>query len=144
MARNPKDVAVSYYHLNKLFRTQGYSGDFENFWDLFENGLSTRINSHFHYFNFLIIYLIHARSLESLLVTYQWRLATSTSSERIVHVLRRHGFGNFLFIFPITESRLYYFVQKIFHRIFEQPLVGLLSFWINQLMTMTLIDLLGT
>ncbi|XP_017146393.1 sulfotransferase 4A1 isoform X1 [Drosophila miranda] len=40
VARNPKDVAVSYYHLNRLFRTQGYIGDFERFWRYFQRGLN--------------------------------------------------------------------------------------------------------
>ncbi|XP_039962268.1 luciferin sulfotransferase [Bactrocera tryoni] len=38
--RNPKDVAVSYYHLNRLFRTQGYNGDFRRYWDYFSRGLN--------------------------------------------------------------------------------------------------------
>lgn len=40
VARNPKDVAVSYYHLNRLYKTQGYVGDFDFYWKIFENGLS--------------------------------------------------------------------------------------------------------
>ncbi|XP_036344804.1 luciferin sulfotransferase-like [Rhagoletis pomonella] len=40
VARNPKDVAVSYYHLNRLFRTQGYVGDFTRYWDYFSRGLN--------------------------------------------------------------------------------------------------------
>uniref|UniRef100_U5EL28 Putative sulfotransferase n=1 Tax=Corethrella appendiculata TaxID=1370023 RepID=U5EL28_9DIPT len=40
VARNPKDVSVSWYHLNRLYRTQGYTGDFENFYNLFENDLT--------------------------------------------------------------------------------------------------------
>ncbi|XP_062130088.1 sulfotransferase 1C4 [Drosophila sulfurigaster albostrigata] len=40
VARNPKDVAVSYYHLNRLFRTQGYTGDFERYWRYFQQGLN--------------------------------------------------------------------------------------------------------
>ncbi|XP_049855499.1 sulfotransferase 1C4 isoform X1 [Schistocerca gregaria] len=39
VARNPKDVAVSFYHLNRLFRTQGYRGDFKKYWDYFEKNL---------------------------------------------------------------------------------------------------------
>jgi hypothetical protein len=39
VARNPKDVAVSFYHLNKLIRTQGYLGDFPRYWDYFEKNL---------------------------------------------------------------------------------------------------------
>ncbi|KAM7350263.1 sulfotransferase 4 [Cochliomyia hominivorax] len=40
VARKPKDVAVSFYHLNRLFRTQGYVGDFERYWGYFERGLN--------------------------------------------------------------------------------------------------------
>ncbi|EDV98133.1 sulfotransferase 1C4 [Drosophila grimshawi] len=40
VARNPKDVAVSYYHLNRLFRTLGYCGDFERYWRYFQRGLN--------------------------------------------------------------------------------------------------------
>jgi len=39
MARNPKDVAVSFYHLNRLIRIHGYVGDFPCFWDYFEKNL---------------------------------------------------------------------------------------------------------
>ncbi|KAK5640943.1 hypothetical protein RI129_009490 [Pyrocoelia pectoralis] len=35
VARNPKDVMVSYYYLNRLFRTQGYYGDFPTFANYF-------------------------------------------------------------------------------------------------------------
>ncbi|XP_065364444.1 sulfotransferase 1C4 [Calliphora vicina] len=40
VARRPKDVAVSFYHLNRLFRTQGYVGDFERYWGYFEKSLN--------------------------------------------------------------------------------------------------------
>lgn len=39
VARNPKDVAVSWYYLNRAIKTQGYIGDFETFWHVFENNL---------------------------------------------------------------------------------------------------------
>ncbi|KAF7285934.1 hypothetical protein GWI33_008907 [Rhynchophorus ferrugineus] len=39
IARNPKDVAVSFYHLNRTILTQGYRGDFPMYWDYFENNL---------------------------------------------------------------------------------------------------------
>lgn len=39
VARNPKDVAVSYYHLLRLYRTTGYIGDFPKFWNYFERDL---------------------------------------------------------------------------------------------------------
>lgn len=37
VARHPKDVVVSYYHLNKLYRTQGFVNDFETFFEYFIN-----------------------------------------------------------------------------------------------------------
>ncbi|XP_058451745.1 luciferin sulfotransferase [Malaya genurostris] len=40
VARNPTDVVVSYYHLNRLYRTQGYVGDFAHFYDYFERNLT--------------------------------------------------------------------------------------------------------
>lgn len=39
LARNPKDVAVSFFHLNRLIRTQGYNGDFQTYWNYFQNDL---------------------------------------------------------------------------------------------------------
>ncbi|KAK4874519.1 hypothetical protein RN001_013879 [Aquatica leii] len=41
VARNPKDVVVSYYHLNRLFKTQGYQGDFKQHVDFFMRNLLT-------------------------------------------------------------------------------------------------------
>ncbi|CAH1645920.1 unnamed protein product [Spodoptera littoralis] len=35
VARDPRDVAVSFYHLNKVMRTQGYTGDFKTYWNYF-------------------------------------------------------------------------------------------------------------
>lgn len=40
VARNPKDVAVSWYHLNRAIKTQGFQGNFEEFWNYFQNDLS--------------------------------------------------------------------------------------------------------
>ncbi|XP_033211653.1 sulfotransferase 1E1-like [Belonocnema kinseyi] len=40
VARNPKDVAVSWYIQNKAFVTQGYIGDFPTFWNYFKNDLT--------------------------------------------------------------------------------------------------------
>lgn len=39
VARNPKDVLVSYYYLSRTFRTTGYVNDFEQFWEYFEKNL---------------------------------------------------------------------------------------------------------
>ncbi|XP_026329538.1 sulfotransferase 1C4-like [Hyposmocoma kahamanoa] len=35
VARDPRDVVVSFYHLNRLIRTQGYVGDFKTYWNYF-------------------------------------------------------------------------------------------------------------
>ncbi|XP_076626776.1 sulfotransferase 1B1 [Colletes latitarsis] len=40
VARNPKDVGVSWYHLNRAIKTQGYVGDFAMFWNFFQNNLT--------------------------------------------------------------------------------------------------------
>lgn len=39
VARHPRDVVVSYYHLNKLYRTQGYVNDFNTFFEYFMKDL---------------------------------------------------------------------------------------------------------
>ncbi|XP_046390347.1 sulfotransferase 1C4-like isoform X2 [Ischnura elegans] len=39
VARNPKDVAVSYFHFNKLQRDFDDDVTFEKYWDLFQKGL---------------------------------------------------------------------------------------------------------
>ncbi|EFN83859.1 Sulfotransferase 1C4 [Harpegnathos saltator] len=40
VARNPKDVAVSWYHLHLTITIQEFLGDFTTFWDYFENDLT--------------------------------------------------------------------------------------------------------
>lgn len=39
VARDPRDVAVSFYHLNRSMRTQGYRGDFKTYWNYFHTDL---------------------------------------------------------------------------------------------------------
>lgn len=39
VARNAKDVMVSYYYHNKLIRLHDYKGDLETYWNLFKNDL---------------------------------------------------------------------------------------------------------
>ncbi|XP_059490214.1 sulfotransferase 4A1-like [Neocloeon triangulifer] len=39
VARNPKDMIVSFFHHNRLLRTQGYNKDFARYWDYFEKDL---------------------------------------------------------------------------------------------------------
>ncbi|KAL1140699.1 hypothetical protein AAG570_000629 [Ranatra chinensis] len=43
VARNPKDVAVSYYHHNLLFKVHGYlnKGGFKKYWEFFQKDLLT-------------------------------------------------------------------------------------------------------
>ncbi|KAL7646038.1 UNVERIFIED_CONTAM: hypothetical protein RMT77_002939 [Armadillidium vulgare] len=38
VARNPKDVCVSFYHHSNIVKTHGYTGDFNKFFELFLNG----------------------------------------------------------------------------------------------------------
>lgn len=55
VARNPKDVAVSYYYLCRKARSIGYINDFPLFWDYFERGLSNThhcVNLISHWNNF--------------------------------------------------------------------------------------------
>ncbi|KYM97385.1 PREDICTED: estrogen sulfotransferase-like [Cyphomyrmex costatus] len=40
IARNPKDVVTSWYHLNTSILTQGYIGDFPTFLEYFQNNLT--------------------------------------------------------------------------------------------------------
>ncbi|KAF3424216.1 hypothetical protein E2986_01687 [Frieseomelitta varia] len=40
IARNPKNVAISWYHLNVSIKTLGFVGDFPTFWDYFQNNLT--------------------------------------------------------------------------------------------------------
>lgn len=39
VARHPKNVVVSYFHLNKLYRTQGFVSDFPTFFEYFMKDL---------------------------------------------------------------------------------------------------------
>lgn len=39
VARNPKDMIVSYFHHNRLLKTQGYIRDFPTYWNYFERDL---------------------------------------------------------------------------------------------------------
>ncbi|CAA9998126.1 unnamed protein product [Nesidiocoris tenuis] len=39
VARNPKDVVVSYYHHNRHVKLHDYTGDFETYWNYFKNDL---------------------------------------------------------------------------------------------------------
>ncbi|XP_017959087.1 sulfotransferase 1C4 [Drosophila navojoa] len=67
VARNPKDVAVSYYYLNRLFRTQGYVGDFERYWRYFQQGL----NPWLPYFSHIKEAKAHSQLLNVLYLNYE-------------------------------------------------------------------------
>ncbi|KAJ2951136.1 hypothetical protein O0L34_g5525 [Tuta absoluta] len=41
VARDPRDIAVSFYHHNRLFSVQGYIGDFNTYWNFFIKDLVT-------------------------------------------------------------------------------------------------------
>lgn len=43
VARDPRDVAVSFYHHNRLFIVNGYVGDFKTYWNYFIKGLGEHI-----------------------------------------------------------------------------------------------------
>lgn len=95
VARHPKDVAVSWYHLNRLFRNHGYTNDFSQFWDYFEKDLSKKT----------AVFQIHKCKLHNnpkyflsymvtILGAHQWRLGASWRSECALHILRRIDQGN--------------------------------------------------
>lgn len=42
VARDPRDVSVSFYHHNRLFITPGYVGDFKTYWSYVTKGLGKR------------------------------------------------------------------------------------------------------
>jgi len=66
VARNPKDVAVSYYHFVKNIPLFGYEGDFEQFVDLFIDDLRE--------LSLLISFLVSSMSLQ-----FPGDLSSSTS-----------------------------------------------------------------
>ena len=60
MARNPKDVIVSYFHHHKLLALQEFTADIEKFADYFmkdecKNVLALEINRHLSYLMFIIM-----------------------------------------------------------------------------------------
>lgn len=44
VARNPKDVAASYFHFHKSLPIYHFTGDFESFLEYFMDGLSKKMN----------------------------------------------------------------------------------------------------
>lgn len=86
VARNPKDVVVSYYHLSRLYRTTGFVDDFETFWNYFENDLGKHFepfeNSFTDSFDFLLL-----SCMVSVLGAYQRRMGTPARAKCALHVL---------------------------------------------------------
>ena len=39
VARNPKDVAISFYNFHKFIKTLNFVGDFKTFWNFFKQNL---------------------------------------------------------------------------------------------------------
>lgn len=42
VARDPRDVAISFYHHNRLMKNMGYKGDFKTYWNYFMKNLGNR------------------------------------------------------------------------------------------------------
>lgn len=92
VVRNPKDVAVSFYHMQKSLPTFGYTGDFPTFADYFMNDLSWLIS--FALVNkFSSLIFIHSHLL-AILEARSRRLQNATPQERPLHVLRRLSEGH--------------------------------------------------
>lgn len=94
MARNPKDVIVSYYHYHRLLEFHHYTGNLENFAEYFmtDKGLSTSNNHNVH----ALIICLHAElaifgkdSLQfSVLSSFAGRLEQTASSQFAFCLLR--------------------------------------------------------
>lgn len=44
IARDPRDIAVSFFHLQRIFKSISYKGDFKQFWKQFLNDQSKDVN----------------------------------------------------------------------------------------------------
>lgn len=58
VARDPRDVAISYYHHNRLFLGNTFRGDFKSYWDLFRKDLRKYLIYRYYYKNLQRLYLI--------------------------------------------------------------------------------------
>ncbi|XP_015597274.1 sulfotransferase 4A1 [Cephus cinctus] len=105
VARNPKDVAVSWYHLNRAFVTQGYQGDFPQFWEYFKNDLTPwspywkhlkEAWSHRHHPNMLFIFYEEMyNDLPNAVLKVANFLGKSYSSEQIARLADHLNIKNF-------------------------------------------------
>lgn len=102
VARNPKDVAVSWYHLNRAIKTQGYQGNFEQFWDYFQNNLSKFEKKNTLKFYYFIYFLNHK--------TAPW----SPYWEHLKEAWAQRNHPNLLFIFyeEMQQVLIYKYIFK--------------------------------
>lgn len=97
VARNPKDVIVSYYHLSRLYRTTGYVNDFNTFWDYFENDLGIIFWLKITYVLFLIGMSIKRKLLQNQI--HSIAVAWSPYWEHIKEGWAHRNESNVLFMF---------------------------------------------
>ncbi|XP_004534983.1 estrogen sulfotransferase [Ceratitis capitata] len=105
VARNPKDVAVSYYHLNRLYRTQGYIGDFSRYLNYFSRGLNPWLPyyshikeamDHSHLPNILILnYEDMVTDLTGAILKLTTFLNRSISTEGLQNLIQHLDINNF-------------------------------------------------
>ncbi|XP_055844005.1 sulfotransferase 1C4 [Episyrphus balteatus] len=105
VARNPKNVAVSFYHLNRLYKTQGYVGDFERYWQYFENGLNPWMPywshikegwDHRHHSNVLFLFYENmVKNLKTTLVELSEFLGKELTSEDLENLMNHLNVSNF-------------------------------------------------
>lgn len=93
VARNPKDVIVSYYYLSRTFRTTGYVNNFETFWEYFEKDLSKTGTRSLEYFAEPMNSCFYCSCLVTILGAHQRRMGASPRAKCTFHVLRRHEQG---------------------------------------------------
>lgn len=91
VARNPKDVIVSYFFHHKLIKIHGFSGDIEQFAQFFmdDEGILVivyKVHPKLHFF-FLFSYVF------SFLPSRSRSLVQTTPSKHALHVLRGHEKG---------------------------------------------------
>ena len=123
VARNPKDVIVSYYFHHKLIKLQGYTGDMEQFAQFFMD--DERIYTYTSNEQ-LVIYInkiFVCSCVFSVFPSRSGRLVQTASSQFAFHVLRGH-----------EEGRLNISLNTIFHAtgsdsLIQRTCVGKLPKW---------------
>lgn len=105
VARNPKDVALSFFYLNRLYKTQGYVGNFEQYWDYFEKGLNPWMPywshlkegwTHRHHPNVLFLFYENmVKNLETTLIEIANFLNRTLSNEDLENLLNHLNVSKF-------------------------------------------------